>query len=234
LGPLLQDIDATWGRPIDALPHPQLLGHGDECLPGKGKQRPAFQGRSRRDSGGTPVGNMFDIIVNAVVPEWMRLMRDTLDYTKGNIVKCIEGIFAVFYINDGFIVSCNAEFLQEALDIFVKTFKHVSLATYTKKMQALVCMPGKIRVQLATDLYRCMCKGVAAGEEPNWAVVCHMCNKTLQARSLCLHLSSTHDIHQQVVVADALLEEWAGARYRADPGGTKEPIQCRSQDARGC
>ncbi len=48
----------------------------------------------------------------------------------------------------------------------------------------------------------------------------------MQARSLRLHLSRTHDIHQQVVVANALLEEWAGAYYRANPGGRKDPIQC--------
>jgi hypothetical protein len=41
-----------------------------------------------------------------------------------------------------------------------------------------------------------------------------------------LHLSGVHDIHQQVVVVDALLEEQAGAHYRADPGGRKDPIQC--------
>ncbi len=48
----------------------------------------------------------------------------------------------------------------------------------------------------------------------------------MQARSLRPHLSSTHDIHQQVVFADALLEERAAAHYRADPGGRKDPIQC--------
>jgi hypothetical protein len=71
-----------------------------------------------------------------------------------------------------------------------------------------------------------MRKGVATGDELQRAVVCHVCNKPLQARSLCPHLSSTHDIHQQVVVADALLEEQEGVHYRADPGGQKDPIQC--------
>jgi hypothetical protein len=118
------------------------------------------------------------------------------------------------------------EFLQEALNILVKTFKHIGLATNTKKTQAMVCTPGKIRVQLPTDSYKRMCEGVAAGEEPRRAVVCHVCNKALQARSLRPHLLSAHDIHQQVVVADVLLEEWAGVRYRADPGGRKDPIQC--------
>jgi hypothetical protein len=71
-----------------------------------------------------------------------------------------------------------------------------------------------------------MRKGVAAGEESQRAVVSHVCDKALQARSLRPHLLSTHDIHQQVAVGDVLLEEWAGAHYRADSGGRKDPIQC--------
>ncbi len=47
-----------------------------------------------------------------------------------------------------------------------------------------------------------------------------------KARSLRPHLSRTRNIHQQVVVADMLLEERAGVRYRANPGGRKDPIQC--------
>ncbi len=90
----------------------------------------------------------------------------------------------------------------------------------------MVCMPGKIRVQLPADSYGRMCEGVAAGEESTRAVVCHMCDKTLQAENLRLYLSSAHNIHQQVVIAEALLEERTGACYRADPKGTKEPIQC--------
>jgi hypothetical protein len=57
-------------------------------------------------------------------------------------------------------------------------------------------------------------------------VVCHVCNKALQARSLHPHLLSAHNIQQQVVVADTLLEEQAGAHYSAHPGGRKDPIQC--------
>jgi hypothetical protein len=115
---------------------------------------------------------------------------------------------------------------MQTLNILVKRFKHLGLASNTKKTQAIVCTLGKIRVQLLTDSYTSMCKGVAAREESKWAMLCHMCNKTLQARSLPLHLSSAHDIHQQVVVAKALLEERAGVCYRAIPGGTKESIQC--------
>jgi hypothetical protein len=71
----------------------------------------------------------------------------------------------VFYVDDGYITSRDAEFLQEALDILVKTFKQVGLATNTKKTQAMICTPGKIQVQLPTDFYKHMREGVAAGEE---------------------------------------------------------------------
>jgi hypothetical protein len=169
---------------------------------------------------------LFNIVVDAVVREWMRLMSATIDDVDSNLDACIAGLFAVFYVDNGYIASRNAEFLQEALDILVETFKQVGLATNTKKTQAMICTPGKIRVQLPTDSYKCMCEGVAAREETRRAVVCHVCDKALQARSLCPHLLSAHDIHQQVVVADALLEEWAAAHYRANPGGRKDPVQC--------
>jgi hypothetical protein len=95
-----------------------------------------------------------------------------------------------------------------------------------KKTQAMVCTPGKIRVQLPTDLNKCLREGVAAGEESKQAVVCHVCEKTLQARSLRSHLESTHNIYQQVVVADDLLEEHVSTRYKAEHAGRKEPIKC--------
>ncbi len=184
--------------------------------------------------GGPLSAKLFNIVVNAVVWEWMRLMHTTINNTDGNLAECITGLFVVFYVKDGYIASCDAEFLQEALNILVKTFKHIGLTTNTKKTQAMVCTPGKIRVQLPTDSYKRMCEGVAAGEESQRVVVCHVCNKALQARSLRPHLLSAHDIHQQVVVADVLLEERAGVHYRAIPGGQKDPIQCRTQGAQVC
>jgi hypothetical protein len=77
------------------------------------------------------------------------------------------------------IASCNAEFLQEALGILVKMFKRVGLAMNTKKTQVMICTPGRIRVQLPTDSYKRVHKGVATGEELQRAMVCHVCNKSL-------------------------------------------------------
>ena len=115
--------------------------------------------------GGPLSAKLFNIIVNAVVHEWLRLMHETLDNSGGYLTNQIEALFAIFYVDDGYIASRDAEFLQEALDILVKTFKRVGLATNTKKTQAMVCTPGKIRVQLPSHSYRCLREGVATGEE---------------------------------------------------------------------
>ena len=102
--------------------------------------------------GGLPA-KLFNIIVNAVVPEWLQIMRESLDDLDSKLAAQIEELFAIFYVNDGYIASRDAEFLQETLNIPVKTFKRVGLATNTKKTQAMVCTPGKIRVQLPTNSY---------------------------------------------------------------------------------
>ena len=179
------------------------------------------------------MAKLFNIIIDAVVREWMRLMRETMDNSGGNLTGRIETLFAIFYIDDGRIALRDAEFLQEALDMLVETFKRVGLTTNMKKTQAMVCMPGKIRVQLPTDLYKRLREGVAAGEESKQTVVCHMCEKTLQARSLRSHLESHHNIYQQVVIADDLLEECVSYRYKAERVGCKEPIKCPLQGCPG-
>ena len=101
--------------------------------------------------GGPLSAKLFNIIVDMVVREWMRLMRETLNDSGGYLSDQIEALFSIFYVDDGYITSRDAEFLQEALDILVETFKRVGLATNTKKTQAMVCTPGKIRVQLPMD-----------------------------------------------------------------------------------
>jgi hypothetical protein len=96
--------------------------------------------------GGGLSAKLFNIVVDAVVREWLRIMRELLDYLDRKLVAQIKELFAIFYVDNGYIASRDAEFLQEALNILVKTFKRVGLATNTKKTQAMVCMPGEIRV----------------------------------------------------------------------------------------
>ena len=158
--------------------------------------------------------------------EWIRIMCETLDDSDGELATHVEALFAIFYVDDGYIASKDAEFPQEALDILIEMFKRVGLATNTKKTLAMVCTPGNIRLQLPTDSYRRLREGVATGEEGKRAVVCHMCEAGLQARSIRLHLKSNHDIYQQVVVADYLLEAHPSICYEAERVGRKVPIKC--------
>ena len=91
------------------------------------------------------------------------LMREMLDDSDGQLAVRVKELSTIFYVNDGYIALRDAEFLQEALNILVVTFKRTGLAMNTKKMQAMVCMPGKIRVQLPTDSYNHLREGVTAG-----------------------------------------------------------------------
>jgi len=57
------------------------------------------------------LAKLFDIIVDAVVHKWMRLMRKTLDDLEGNLANRVKALFAIFYVDDGYISSRDAEFL---------------------------------------------------------------------------------------------------------------------------
>ena len=70
------------------------------------------------------------------------------------------------------------------------TFKQVGLESNTKKTQAMVCMPGKIRTQLMTDLYQLMWDKKGGGQVGNdWEaqmVECQKCNNTAACASTSL------------------------------------------------
>ena len=78
----------------------------------KGNYGRPFKAGRGVTQGGPLLAKLFNIVVNAVVQEWMRLMRARIEDADGNLAKCIAGLFAVFYVNDGYIASRDAEFLQ--------------------------------------------------------------------------------------------------------------------------
>ena len=133
----------------------------------KGNYGHYFQAGHGVIQGGLLLAKLFNIIVNIMVHEWMRLMRETLDNSEGDLAIQVKVLFAIFHVNDGYIASRDAEFLQEALNILVKTFKHIGLATNKKKTQVMVCTPGKIRVQLPTDSYKRLREELPQGKSRN-------------------------------------------------------------------
>jgi hypothetical protein len=120
---------------------------------------------------------------------------------------CMATFFTIFYVDDAYLASRDAGFLQHVLDLLVDLFERVGLQTNTTKTQTMICTPGRIRTQLPSESYRRMMTGrVRAGEWNLRDVECYTCGKEMKASSLSRHLADVHDIYQQTVVAEELLE----------------------------
>jgi hypothetical protein len=134
----------------------------------------------------------------------------------------MQGFLAIYYVDNTYFTARDPVFLQMALSILVKLFEHVGLKTNCLKMQAIVCTPYRIRTQLPTASYHCMCLGYQTSEQ--WEV-CHVncshCDVKLQACSLPRHLATLHSVYQQTVVAEEVLDERESVTYKATqhPGG---------------
>ncbi len=135
--------------------------------------------------------------------------------------------FTIFYIDDTYLASRDAGFLQHVLDILVDHFERVGLQTNTSKTQTVICTPGRIRMQLPMESYWRMQRGrVTAGKWNAHGVECQQCKKELKASSLGHHLADVHDIYQQAVVAKALLEVRLPVTYRVSAALHARALSC--------
>ena len=150
---------------------------------------------------------LFNILVDAIVREWMmQLFGDTaLEAIPPDQSRLL---LAVFYADDAYLASRDPAQLQRALDIIVGLFRRVGLDTNTKKTQAMVCVPGRIRTRLPTESYNRLRYGFQTAEQ--WEareVSCGKCGATLQARSLASHMASQHDVYVAYELDPEFLED---------------------------
>jgi hypothetical protein len=149
--------------------------------------------------GGPLSAKLFSILVDAVAREWLRELREGGNNKVWELDDLTLTFFAIFYIDDAYLASKDAEFLQRTLDILASLFERVGLETNTSKMQTMICTPGRIRTQLPTKSYRRLQQGrVTAAEWNARDVECTKCGNTLKA--------SLHGVYQQTVVAKEMLE----------------------------
>jgi hypothetical protein len=95
------------------------------------------------------------------------------------------------------------------------------------KTQTMICTPSRIRTQLPTESYRRMRQGqVSASNWNSHDVECWQCGKVLKASSLGRHLADVHDIYQQAVVAEELLEDGPPVLYMVRAELHDEALPC--------
>ncbi len=167
--------------------------------------------------GGPLSAKLFNILVDAVVREWLRQLRDSGIVDPEELDLLMAAFFAIFFVDDAYLAARDPNFLQVALNSLVSLFECVGLETNIAKMQAMICTPGQITTQLLTDSYRCR-RGYGTHTREQWdarKVECRQCQAKMNASSLSRHLADLHEVYQQMVVVEELLDNQAGMLYRA-------------------
>ncbi len=168
----------------------------------------AFKASCGVTQGGPLLAKLFNIMVDTVVWEWFHQLWLGREYdNEMEFAEYITTFFTIFYVDDAYLASWDLDFLQYVLTHLVHLFECIGLQINTTKTQTIICTPGRIRTQLPTESYRQMRQGqVSASDWNSCNVECWQCRKVLKASSLGRHLADIHDIYQQAVVANELLE----------------------------
>jgi hypothetical protein len=109
--------------------------------------------------GGPLSTKLFNILVDTIVREWIRQLRKDRDHEEEEFVEFMATFFAIFYVDNAYLASRDAGFLQHALTLLVNLFERVGLQTNKLKTQTMICTPGWIRTQLSTESYSRMQQG---------------------------------------------------------------------------
>ena len=154
-----------------------------------GKPFKAYRGVTQ---GGPLSPKLFNIMVDAIVREWL---RQTLgeEAARLGIGEKVTEFLAAFYADDGLVQSRRPILLQKSADILVGLFERVGLITNTQKTKAMVCVPGKIRIPLSPAVYNNCRQGLNTLKE--WQcrrVQCDDCGVYLSAASLPQHQERKH------------------------------------------
>ncbi len=149
----------------------------------------------------------------------MRQLEQDGDYDEEQAAELTATFFPIFYVDNAYLASRDAGFLQHALTLLVDLFAQVGLQTNTSKTQTMICNPGQIRTQLPSESYRRMMIGrVTASEWNSRDIECYQCGNKMKVASLSRHLADVHDIYQQTVVAEELLELCPPVLYTVSAG----------------
>merc|ERR1711966_467005 len=165
--------------------------------------------------GGPLSPTIFNIMVDAVVREWIRQME-----LAGFSTKDIRTIVAVFYADDGLVAAREPKVLQDSFDILISLFERVGLETNETKTETMVFLPGRIRTGLSEDAYLSRMDALHRESRKGKRVECHICRKDFAQGSLAGHLARQHRVYHAHLMVD---EEEAEERRRR--GGEEERMR---------
>ncbi len=117
----------------------------------------AFKAGRGVTQGGVLSAKLFNILVNAVVREWLHQLREGKEFEEDELLEMMATFFAIFYVDDVYLASWDAGFLQRALDVLVELFERVGLQTNTYAVWA--------RDGFGVELSRCCMWAVWEGIE---------------------------------------------------------------------
>ncbi len=194
-GPNMVRLIPNFWRDVTMVCHASVNYRGPFCA-GRGVTQ-----------GGPLSAKLFNILVDAVVREWLRQLCDGGIVDPEELDLLMTAFFAIFYVNDANLAARDPDFLQVALNSLVSLFEHVGLETNNKKMQTMICTPSQITTQLSTDAYHRR-HGYGTHTRGQWdarTVECRQCQAKMNASSLNRHLTDLHEVYQMAVVAEGVL-----------------------------
>ncbi len=108
--------------------------------------------------GGPLSPHIFNVVVNAVVQEWLRqsLGKEAARHGLGDLAKAK---MVAFYADDGVLLARCLEWLQESFSILVGLFECICLCTNAQKTKVMTGILGKIRVSQPEEVYNDYCQG---------------------------------------------------------------------------
>jgi hypothetical protein len=135
---------------------------------------------------GGPLSSLiFNMVVDAVVREWLRRTLDNEAARDGLRMAQSATQMVSFYVDDGVLSARDPMWLQSALSILITLFKQVGVKTNTKKTQVMTCIPGKIRESQSKEVDHDSRLGILLStDQKHLHVEFHICNERLQASSL--------------------------------------------------
>ena len=164
--------------------------------------------------GGPFSPRIFNVMVDAVVREWIRQVLGD-DEAKNGYGELVRQLLAIFYADDAFIAGRDPVQLQDAINILVELFERVGLRTNTTKTQVMTCIPGKIYTRWSKAVYSANRVGEPRREQLRKRVNCDICGKGLAAASLRNHLETQHDVYRSKVIDQDLIIDRPAVTYPA-------------------